>query len=575
MKSDVEARHLDLQNLLYEKTYLLQEIHRCRAFDLTETNKIELVRLEEFRDKAPAELKLQTDEHSTMLNRLAFELLQRRELVKELRQLKEDRSKVQQLTNQQQAWLAKLPGHLVDIEKATLPLQEYLDINVTKRTERHAECRKLPTPLYVLYNQLEAYGDVYQGVSVSVHTVEPMEISPGKQQAEARTVREQMSPGTKKSQPGNRKKRKKPSDEDEEDDTDGEIEAEQEETDPFQPHAQVVKAELRATQNLAQGGASPRHTDSAAVQAKLRFEYLPSLNVVTVVAENNEALLANLFPNDTGEYLPRTDATYMAKKTDHLALSFPEDYAGRPYKWAQWLAGLDYLDPLSPDSNHPTTRQIVDSVLERIYAQESLGQQLETLRQRPHPIPVPDKARRFFAGKEKTRLVSWEELRNTDDLFERPPRSHSTVVPVFRMKQDKEARAAEYGKRCFLVKFNTSGSNECPKTVQAVVSVYTDYPKHVPKFTILDMEKAGAVKQDLWIIQNEVNSFTEELRVVGNTRVDIMLLSLQLRRLQMCLDVLCGDVDKAKLSSFGRTKRGRDRRLAFVFDPETQRFKHR
>ena len=528
---------------------------------------------EQFAAQAPAEMKAQADEHSTMLNRLAFELLQRRELVEELRKLKEDRSSVHKLTKQQQAWLSKLPGYLVDIEKATLPLQEFLDDNVTERTERHAKCRKLPTPLYVLYNQLEAYGDVFGGVSVSLDSieVERMDISAEQSQSPVRPKAAQGgSPGL-----SNRKKRKKPDDEDEDDESDNDVmDIEVAEKDPFEPHPQVVRAELLSTQDETKGGASPGNGEGPTVRAKLRFEYLPGLNVVTVVAESNEALLANLFPNDTGEFLPRTDTTYMVGKTDKLAMPFPEDRSGRPYKWAQWLAGLDFLDPRSPQTNQPTTQQIVDSVLGRIYAQEALSQQLESLRKRPHPVRVPPKTRQLFAGKERTKVVQWEELEETHELFERPTRSQTTIVPVFRMRESQKEEASQYGKRCFLVKFATSGNFDCPKTVRAVVNIYADYPKHVPKFSILDMDKSGPVQQDLRVIQNEVNAFTDEL-CGGKTVHEIQVLSLQLRRLQMCLDVLCGDVDKAKLSSFGRSKRGRDRRLAFVYDPDAQRFKHR
>jgi len=77
--------------------------------------------------------------------------------------------------------------------------------------------------------------------------------------------------------------------------------------------------------------------------------------------------------------------------------------------------------------------------------------------------------------------------------------------------------------------------------------------------------------QEFRTIETEINAFADELRS-GNQH---NLLSNQLRRLQTCLDVLTGDVEKSSQQSFGRTKRGRDRKLAFVFDQATQKFRHR
>ncbi|CAN1323804.1 THO complex subunit 5B [Linum perenne] len=81
----------------------------------------------------------------------------------------------------------------------------------------------------------------------------------------------------------------------------------------------------------------------------LKFEYLLKLHVVCVGiegshegAENN--ILCNLFPNDTGAELPHQPA----KLTAGNSPAFDEKKTSRPYKWAQHLAGIDFLPEIAP-----------------------------------------------------------------------------------------------------------------------------------------------------------------------------------------------------------------------------------
>uniref|UniRef100_A0A803N1I3 Uncharacterized protein n=1 Tax=Chenopodium quinoa TaxID=63459 RepID=A0A803N1I3_CHEQI len=83
----------------------------------------------------------------------------------------------------------------------------------------------------------------------------------------------------------------------------------------------------------------------------LKFEYLFKLNVVCVGVEGSDQgpennILCNLFPDDTGLELPHQSAKLLLGD----GAEFDEKRTMRPYKWAQHLAGIDFLPELSPSS---------------------------------------------------------------------------------------------------------------------------------------------------------------------------------------------------------------------------------
>ncbi|KIY49226.1 hypothetical protein FISHEDRAFT_72570 [Fistulina hepatica ATCC 64428] len=78
-RAEMDAAHLGLQNLLYEKRHLEREIEKCRQF-ITVYQDVPLYDMEEFVRLAPEEARTETvlqDEHQLMLNRLSFELAER------------------------------------------------------------------------------------------------------------------------------------------------------------------------------------------------------------------------------------------------------------------------------------------------------------------------------------------------------------------------------------------------------------------------------------------------------------------------------------------------------------------
>ncbi|RKP08233.1 THO complex, subunit 5, partial [Thamnocephalis sphaerospora] len=77
-RARLEKQHLDLQNLLYERTNLQEEIRKCHKREYSYTS-VDMYTLEEFKQRAPAEMHGDgIDAHTLMLNRLKFELQERK-----------------------------------------------------------------------------------------------------------------------------------------------------------------------------------------------------------------------------------------------------------------------------------------------------------------------------------------------------------------------------------------------------------------------------------------------------------------------------------------------------------------
>jgi THO complex subunit 5 len=88
---------LTLQNLQYERLHLEREITATETF-ATIYQDIPLLSVSEFEAQAPTELKLLTpasDPHQMMLNRLTFELQERKRLAERVKSLQEKKTAIE------------------------------------------------------------------------------------------------------------------------------------------------------------------------------------------------------------------------------------------------------------------------------------------------------------------------------------------------------------------------------------------------------------------------------------------------------------------------------------------------
>jgi hypothetical protein len=73
--------------------------------------------------------------------------------------------------------LLGLSAQLVNVRKATAPLQSHLGVTVTEQTKQKALAKLLPAPLYIVYSQLVAVMDAF-AAPIQVSENEPWEMHP-------------------------------------------------------------------------------------------------------------------------------------------------------------------------------------------------------------------------------------------------------------------------------------------------------------------------------------------------------------------------------------------------------------
>ncbi|KAF2947126.1 THO complex subunit 5A [Oryza sativa Japonica Group] len=368
-KAPVDSTTLQLHNLLYEKNHYVKAIRACLDFQ-TKYPGIELVPTEEFHRAAPADIRDKTlaadASHDLMLKRLNFELVQRKELCKLHEKLEQRKSSLLDTIANQKKFLSSLPTHLKSLKKASLPVQQQLGMQHTKKLKQHHAAELLPTPLYIVYTQFlgqkEAFGENIE-VEITGSTKDAQMFA--QQQAK------QENAGTL-SNGDNRV---------DDDAIDDEEDAQRRRS---RSRKSVVK---EASNSVVAYQLHPLKVilhvydteESGAKRRKLmvlRFDYLAKLNVVCVGIEDSKGLdhdiLCNLFPDDTGLELPHQMAKLYAGEVPNFS-----EKDSRPYKWAQHLAGIDFLPevPLSvgDDSNRASRSADLSSGL-ALYRQQNRAQ---------------------------------------------------------------------------------------------------------------------------------------------------------------------------------------------------------
>ncbi|XP_058097167.1 THO complex subunit 5A [Magnolia sinica] len=341
-KAPVDFTTLQLQNLMYEKNHYMKAIKACKDFKSKHPD-IELVPEEEFFNNAPEEIKggvlAEDNAHDLMLKRLNFELFQRKELCKLHEKLEERKRSLLEVIANRKKFLSSLPSHLKYLKKASLPVQQQLGIQHTKKLKQHHSAELLPPPLYVIYSQFLAQKEAF-GENIDLEILGSMK--------DAQAFANQQA--NKDTDIGTITENSRYEDDAPDEEEDGQRRRKRPKKVPSREsldHAGVYQSHpLKIVLHVYDDEAS----DAKPVKLiALRFEYLLKLNVVCVGIEGSDEgpesnILCNLFPDDTGVDLPHQTAKLFVGD----AVSFDERKTSRPYKWAQHLAGIDFLPEVSP-----------------------------------------------------------------------------------------------------------------------------------------------------------------------------------------------------------------------------------
>ncbi|KAK8580990.1 hypothetical protein V6N13_144044 [Hibiscus sabdariffa] len=341
-KAPVDFTTLQLHNLMYEKSHYLKAIKTCKDFK-SKYPDIELVSEEEFFRDAPEDIKgsnlSEDSSHNLTLKRLNYELFQRKELCKLLEKLEQRKKSLLETIANRKKFLSSLPSHLKSLKKASLPVQNQFGVLHTKKLKQHHSAELLPPPLYVIYSQFMAQKEAF-GEDIDLEIIGSMKDA----QAFARQQANKDN-GLSTSVESSRLEDDVPDEED-----DGQRRRKRPKRVPskeaidqagvYQAHPLKVILQIYDDETSDPGSTK---------LITLKFEYMLKLNVVCVGIDGSTEgpeynILCNLFPDDTGLDLPHQSAKLFIGD----GASFDEKRTSRPYKWAQHLAGIDFLPEVSP-----------------------------------------------------------------------------------------------------------------------------------------------------------------------------------------------------------------------------------
>ncbi|KAL8518376.1 hypothetical protein ACS0TY_009673 [Phlomoides rotata] len=448
-KAPVDMTTLQLHNLMYEKNHYVKAIKACKDFK-TKYPGIELVPEEEFSKDAPEEIKnpvLSNDStHDLMLKRLNYELSQRKELCKFREKLELQKKALQETIANRKKFLLSLPSHLKALKKASLPVQHQLGVLHTKKLKQLQLAELLPPPLYVTYTQLlaqkEAFGEnIELEITGSVKDAQAFARQlANKDSVSTNLENSKLEDDVADEEDDGQRRRKRPKKVPSKENLD--------QSGIYQSHP------LKVTLHINDDEASDLNSSKLIT---LKFEFLIKLNVVCVGVEGSEEvhlnnILCNLFPDDTGLELPQQSAKLCVGNS----LSFDERRTSRPFKWAQHLAGIDFLPEVSPllsvseESNSETTKHpsvsaglsvyrqqnrvqtVVQRVRARKKAQLALAKLLDSLRSLKWPT-VTCESVPWATHTPRCKLHGWLSMTST--------RNRTTSLPVGDVEQGRDDSA--------------------------------------------------------------------------------------------------------------------------------------
>ncbi|KAK3919163.1 THO complex subunit 5-like protein [Frankliniella fusca] len=527
MKSTVDSKHLQLQNLLYEVLHLQKEVTKCLNFkSLDET--IDLVPLNEFLRDAPDSLtkaaKDQEDPHQLQKARLEWELQQRRQLSEKLKETHEEKDKVAKDIEKQQQNLEELGPLLRKILDATKPVEACLGVKMQETKTQHELCYLLPQPLFYLYVQ----ADAHQQAS-DPHLI----VNIVGDEDEARRL----------------KGSKGPSEANEDDDSDSEQELDNEKSKRRKRgHRGVDRGEERRKRLCAK---HPLHVSliiclKDGSRLELQFFYLLNLCVVCVkctvhVAQpitglfarelvSAEKILCSLYPGDSGLESPNFANYYQLQNVGLGQFSDLIPELGTPYMWAQKIAGLDFIshDKIAGSSSSQQARievsrasvpNTIAALHQRFKASLALCKQVQSLENRVvPPIPalqnmVPMKINSVV---NELKPLNWNEYR-----------SNKSTQWLAEQNQVDE-----------LDSFYRLVISRGPARAVALIALKNTYPESPPLFTLEVMWKGHFTSVDsnaVRDIEKEINVHYKEL-IVGQNSIETLLIA-QVTRLLYCFDV--------------------------------------
>ncbi|XP_061178240.1 THO complex subunit 5 homolog isoform X1 [Saccostrea echinata] len=574
-KQRIDQYHLQLQNLLYEIMHLEKEINKCLEFK-SKDEEIELVSLEEFYKTAPADIShpetTKTDQHQQRLARLDWELEQRKQLAKKLKDSKQSKEGLAHEIKSKQEYLENLQPKLKTVLEATKPVQEYLDMPFDQIREEQETARHLPPPLYVLYMQTSAYRQACDK-NLQVSIIGDLEAAKAIK-SRSQVVEEDSDSDQEEQEHSKKSKRRRKT-------QDGRVEERKQQA--LRKHPLAVKLDI----NCKDGNS-----------LHLTFHFMLTMGIITVdinltLAENNassvsgsvtvayvfsssdllapKSILTDLYPGDHGNTSPNPANQYELRKLGLKDFTSYISEVGRPYLWAQWLGGLQFLENNAvntpeEDISFTHMQETIRRLKRRVRSRLCLMKQTAAFE--TGNVVVDPEYQGLFPSKIVSRLTSWK--RATYEDFAALPYTEALVTDGVVEESD-----------IFFTAIIDRGSAKM--TAQVVMT--HDYPKVAPLFTVSVLwqhERTAMNDEHIKEMEEEVNVHHEELM---KSKSCDTILSNQMQRLLMCFDIYLeteasgseeeGPREISKEKIYNRMLRGPSRSKPYRYCPDIGIFTHR
>ncbi|XP_078493311.1 THO complex subunit 5 homolog [Ciona intestinalis] len=466
-KQRLDTYNLQLENLQYEISHLHKEITKCLEFR-SRHDDITLVSVKDFYEQAPTSISkpgtTKSNEHNRTLARLDHELVQRKTLAGELGQLKENKTNVLEEIGKKKQHLQILAPALQNLLKSSLPIQEVLDLPISKTQKQHKTSQLLPRPLFVLFLQAKAYQEACDpNMEVDIHgdTDAAMKLledktsggrvidatggvgSGGESDSEGEDVEEQDT--------ARRRNRKK------------EMSTDLPTTGVYSPHPLVVTIKL---------------FNNAGVDIELKFSFLPKLNFVCVqsttsssskmtevlqspILGTNNLLQCLGEGGDWGTTCP--NPTPMSPNMEMIY------GVGRPYMWVQRLCGVDCMGGNLKGEDMHTSSTHMDGMMKQIRSRVAsrVGHVQQVERFQRQIVQRDVQISRTLPDKIHTTLSSWATVEHnvySSLEYTRP------VVELGLLGGDVEAHSY------YITKLRRGSSAE----LNVAIVVFVDHPVQPP-----------------------------------------------------------------------------------------------
>ncbi|CAM9549731.1 unnamed protein product [Laminaria digitata] len=597
----MDLNHLQLENLLYERDHLSRETQLCKDFTMKELNKMEDDEEQGFLEDVDT---LQSrEEHARNLTILKDQKDKRTNSQLQLEAVQIRVKAATSAVSESKQYLSKLPESLKDVEKALVPLRKNMPWRPGTRRGRHEQAAELPGPLFTLYCQLEAYCDSvladetdpedesgpsslvasYGGSGDGDEPLASVSLVPAKTYVSASAKAAADGPNNPiEAAKGSSSKTSAQHDSsvaakrqrrhyDQDEGGHGLVggggggegkrrvsskEAGRSMLDALKPSAMEIL--LTLSKGKAKSGATKETNSNNSTSFSIRFSYLPALGIIAACPQTGcpPSLLANLFPNDTGRDTPNPINHHgrAARASASGVFNYPADVQCRPYRWAQWLAGLHFPATAGGGGGgkvggaiEPSTRAVVAALRSRIRTHMALGVQLKSfVTTGPSPLLAAEGEVPRATG--NVELRSWRELSGSEHQQaakasqERDASTVGVVQGAMAMASEGQAYRngwERYGARYFkgVLKVKEAGGKD--RNVELQVEVPAEYPLRPSLINLVDTGNPAA-QEDLCTVSTEVNAHYDTLLTEDVSHWD-HLLSNQLILAMECLVTKAGE----------------------------------